>query len=134
MNMKKKCNSISLSAALSRFRWMVLLMGSVLLSTSLQADEPRASSAVVQPIKIACVGDSITLGVGIPSPETNSYPAQLQKMLGEEFEVPPHQKTESFTMKIPWADEADRPAITLTAGRAHTFQLEPFQVLVLERK
>jgi hypothetical protein len=50
------------------------------------------------------------------------------------FEVPPHQKTESFTMKSPWADEADRPAITLTAGQAHTFQLEPFQVLVMERK
>jgi alpha-L-fucosidase 2 len=40
-----------------------------------------------QPIKVACVGDSITLGVGIPGPETNSYPAQLQKILGEEFEV-----------------------------------------------
>jgi len=47
------------------------------------------------------------------------------------FEVPPHQKTESFTMKSPWADEADQPAITLTAGKAHTFQLEPFQVIVL---
>ena len=50
------------------------------------------------------------------------------------FEVPPHQKTESFTMKSPWADEADQPAVTLTAGKAHTFQLEPFQVIVLERK
>ena len=46
-----------------------------------------ASSAVAQPIKVACVGDSTTLGVGIPSPETSSYPAQLQKMLGAEFEV-----------------------------------------------
>ena len=46
-----------------------------------------ASSAVAQPIKVACVGDSTTLGVGIPSPETNSYPAQIQKMLGEEIEV-----------------------------------------------
>jgi hypothetical protein len=36
-------------------------------------------------------------------------------------------------MKSPWADEAERPAITLTAGKAHTFQLEPFQVIVLER-
>jgi lysophospholipase L1-like esterase len=45
------------------------------------------ASAQAVPIKVACVGDSITLGVGIPSPETNSYPAQLQKMLGEEFEV-----------------------------------------------
>jgi hypothetical protein len=50
------------------------------------------------------------------------------------FEVPPHQKTESFTMKSPWADEADQPAVTLAAGKAHTFQLEPFQVIVLERK
>jgi hypothetical protein len=50
------------------------------------------------------------------------------------FQVPPHQKTESFTMKSPWADEADQPAVTLMAGKAHTFQLEPFQVIVLERK
>ena len=50
-----------------------------------------ASSAVAQPIKVACVGDSITLGVGIPSPETNSYPAQLQKMLGGLMSVTPSQ-------------------------------------------
>jgi len=50
------------------------------------------------------------------------------------FEVPSHQKIESFTMKSPWADEADQPAVALTAGKAHTFQLEPFQVIVLERK
>ena len=39
------------------------------------------------PIKVACIGDSITLGVGISSPETNSYPAQLQHLLGDDFEV-----------------------------------------------
>ena len=50
------------------------------------------------------------------------------------FEVPPHQKSETFTMRSPWEDEADKSAITLTAGKAHTFQLEPFQVIVLERK
>jgi hypothetical protein len=50
------------------------------------------------------------------------------------FEVPSHQKTESFTMKSPWADEVDRPAVTLTAGKPHTFNLEPFEVIVLERK
>jgi len=48
--------------------------------------------------------------------------------------VPSHQKIESFTMKSPWAGEADQPAVTLTAGKAHTFQLAPFQVVVLERK
>jgi hypothetical protein len=50
------------------------------------------------------------------------------------FEVPQHQKVETFIMKSPWADEADQPAVTLTAGKAHTFKLEPFQVIVLERK
>ena len=39
------------------------------------------------PIKVACLGDSITLGVGLAKPDSESYPAQLQKMLGQEFEV-----------------------------------------------
>jgi hypothetical protein len=37
-------------------------------------------------------------------------------------------------MKSPWADEADKPAVTLTAGKIHTFKLEPFEVIVLDRK
>ena len=37
-------------------------------------------------------------------------------------------------MKSPWADEADQPAVSLTSGEIHTFQLEPFEVIVLERK
>ncbi len=39
------------------------------------------------PLKIACVGDSITFGSTILNREGNSYPAQLQKMLGAEFDV-----------------------------------------------
>jgi lysophospholipase L1-like esterase/pimeloyl-ACP methyl ester carboxylesterase len=38
-------------------------------------------------IRIACVGDSITFGAGIEERETKSYPAQLQEMLGEKYEV-----------------------------------------------
>lgn len=38
-------------------------------------------------IKIACVGNSITYGAFIPNRELNSYPAQLQAYLGEEYEV-----------------------------------------------
>ncbi len=37
--------------------------------------------------KIACVGNSITFGYGIANRETNSYPAQLQALLGDEYEV-----------------------------------------------
>lgn len=37
--------------------------------------------------KIACVGDSITFGARIKNRKTNSYPAQLQKLMGDEFVV-----------------------------------------------
>ena len=35
------------------------------------------------PITIACVGDSITEGVGASNSSLYSYPAQLQKLLGD---------------------------------------------------
>jgi lysophospholipase L1-like esterase len=38
-------------------------------------------------IKVACIGASITYGARIENREQNSYPAQLQKMLGNNYEV-----------------------------------------------
>ena len=38
-------------------------------------------------IKVACIGNSITYGYGLPDRTTQSYPAQLQKMLGEPYQV-----------------------------------------------
>ena len=38
-------------------------------------------------IKVACVGNSITYGYKLADPATESYPAQLQKMLGDGYEV-----------------------------------------------
>ncbi|MGB1127411.1 MAG: GDSL-type esterase/lipase family protein [Opitutales bacterium] len=38
-------------------------------------------------IRVACVGDSITFGFGIPDPNDNSYPAQLGKLLGKGWDV-----------------------------------------------
>ncbi|MGB0993853.1 MAG: GDSL-type esterase/lipase family protein [Akkermansiaceae bacterium] len=38
-------------------------------------------------IRVACIGDSITYGSGIPNRSKNSYPAQLQKLLGDKYEV-----------------------------------------------
>jgi lysophospholipase L1-like esterase len=46
----------------------------------LRADDPG-------PIRVACVGDSITEGFGIGNPANDSYPAQLQKLLGPKWEV-----------------------------------------------
>lgn len=37
--------------------------------------------------KVACIGASITYGALIDQPEKNSYPAQLQRMLGKAFQV-----------------------------------------------
>ena len=39
------------------------------------------------PVKVACVGNSITYGAGIENRERDSYPAQLQRMLGEGYVV-----------------------------------------------
>ena len=35
------------------------------------------------------------------------------------FELPKHAKIRTFTMKSPWAEDADKPAITLRAGAEH---------------
>lgn len=44
-------------------------------------------SATAAPIRVACVGDSITYGYGIKDRAHNSYPSQLAKMLGDGWEV-----------------------------------------------
>lgn len=66
-------------------------------------------------IKVACIGNSVTYGYGLKDPSTESYPVQLQKMLGEKYEVKnfghsgatllrkghnPYFKTKEFTEAI----------------------------------
>jgi acyl-CoA thioesterase I len=38
-------------------------------------------------IRVACVGDSITFGAGIKDRESDSYPAQLSRLLGAGYDV-----------------------------------------------
>lgn len=38
-------------------------------------------------IKVACVGNSVTYGFRVENREVNAYPAQLQRLLGERYEV-----------------------------------------------
>jgi sialate O-acetylesterase len=40
-----------------------------------------------QPVKIACIGNSVTYGYGHKNPQVTSYPSQLQKLLGEKYFV-----------------------------------------------
>lgn len=44
-------------------------------------------SSVFAQINVACVGDSITAGYGLSDPGTQSYPAQLQVILGSGYSV-----------------------------------------------
>ena len=44
-----------------------------------------AAAAIESPLRIACVGDSITAGAGVEA-ELESYPAQLSQQLGEGYE------------------------------------------------
>ena len=47
----------------------------------------RAAHAGSGPIRVACVGDSITYGAGVENREQNSYPAVLGRFLGPRFET-----------------------------------------------
>nr|MBI1232169.1 hypothetical protein [Cytophagales bacterium] len=59
----------------------------LLLSPLLFALLVAFSSFENEKTKIACVGDSITFGARLDNPDSDSYPAQLQKLLGEGYEV-----------------------------------------------
>ncbi|WP_158981076.1 MULTISPECIES: GDSL-type esterase/lipase family protein [unclassified Flavobacterium] len=39
------------------------------------------------PIKIACMGDSVTAGYLLVNPATESYPSQLQALMGSQYEI-----------------------------------------------
>jgi sialate O-acetylesterase len=45
------------------------------------------SNSYAQKIKIACIGNSVTAGYLLVNPQQNSYPAQLQRLLGSAYEV-----------------------------------------------
>ncbi len=44
-------------------------------------------TALGKKIKVACIGNSITYGTGLKDRAHDSYPVQLQKLLGEDYEV-----------------------------------------------
>ena len=43
--------------------------------------------AAVSPVRVACVGNSITYGAGIKDRAKDSYPAVLGRLLGDQFQV-----------------------------------------------
>lgn len=60
------------------------------------------------PIKVACVGNSITYGHGIENRDSLSYPAQLQRLLGSDWEVQNFGVSGRTLMSsgdLPWINE-----------------------------
>jgi len=49
--------------------------------------QPIDVSQYSAPIKVACIGNSITYGSGIPDRPRDSYPSQLARILGEKWDV-----------------------------------------------
>src|SRR5262245_47466097 len=68
--------ALSLRAMTYRLPIVVaLVVGSTLVTVSARA------------VNVACVGDSITAGSGLPSPSTQAYPAVLGTLLGTDYTV-----------------------------------------------
>lgn len=65
---------------------LFLLFAGALFSIVLSA-QPIKLSNYSAPVKVACIGNSITYGSGIKDREHYSYPVQLGKMLGDKWEV-----------------------------------------------
>ena len=64
---------------------LLLAIFAVSFSSALHAAEPLAPKADGTPLRLACVGDSITQGSG--AGKGMAYPTQLQALLGEGWEV-----------------------------------------------
>ncbi len=65
--------------------------------------------------RVACVGDSITHGIGIPGRRWASYPAVLEKLLGRDFHVRNFGvpgATMSRAGELPWWDQPEFQAAT----------------------
>jgi len=64
---------------------MTSLKSMILAACAMTALASTAHSKAPEPVRLACIGDSITQGSG--AAEGKSYPAQLQELLGPEWKV-----------------------------------------------
>lgn len=85
--MKTKCIRLQFVILAS----LIILFGGL---SSARAGKP--SNKIV----VACVGDSITAGYGLSDPGTQSYPAQLQAILGSNYSVGNYGLSGSTALKV----------------------------------
>ena len=67
--------------------WRNLLVGALALTLVFVPADARRKPKVEPKIKVSCVGNSITYGMRLDDREHESYPARLQEMLGDRYEV-----------------------------------------------
>ena len=60
-------------------------------------------------------------------------PASISIDIGKAFELPPGAARQ-YTLRSPWKNEGDQPAVPLLAGQERAFELDPFAVLVFDAK
>jgi len=60
-------------------------------------------------------------------------PGSIKIDIGKEFELP-KGATEKYSLKSPWKEDIGSEAVLLKAGKTHTFELEPFEVLVFDAR
>ena len=72
-----------------------------------------------KPIKIACIGNSITYGAGVADRTNNNYPQQLANMLGDGYEVKNFGVSARTMLKKEdypyWAEQAYKDALNYKA-------------------
>lgn len=69
---------------MKRFSLFILLLA--LCFGMAQAAKPKKKRAAGK-VRVACVGNSVTFGYGLPDRATQAYPMRLQQMLGEGYDV-----------------------------------------------
>ncbi len=67
--------------------WRNLLVGALALALVFAPAYARRKPKVEPKIKVSCVGNSITYGMRLDDRERESYPTQLQALLGDRYEV-----------------------------------------------
>jgi lysophospholipase L1-like esterase len=81
-----KGQRIVLGNSVMRFGIIIPVLAILVLQDSCKSfKNDRVSQPV--PIRAACIGDSITFGANIQNRGHDSYPADLQRMLGKHYEV-----------------------------------------------
>lgn len=68
------------------------------------------------PVRVACVGNSITEGYGLKNPQQDAYPACLQRILGEGYQVENFGLSSHCVM-----NSSDRPYMSPVKTNRHPF-------------